>query len=296
MLKKKYILFISVLTLFFLCFCNDVKVPQSTPSLVEVHLQDDCTDLQKQCDSLTQVIQEQDSMLIKTISLFSDIQNNFNSMKGRKEKMYQYVREADDETPSEIKKNFSSYIKNISILLLENQKKLEELKLFLTQRNVKVTSLKFTISAMEKELNMRNNEIKLLKHALNDKDSELSLLENMIAVMNDEFKNMGTVIKQQQEQLNTAWYCVADKKTLLNSALISKKGKVLSIDAALVTKIDIQKDKEILIHAKRYELLTAHPVDSYQIIQSGNNVEKLHILNPEEFWSICKYCVIQVKK
>jgi hypothetical protein len=31
-------------------------------------------------------------MLIKVISLFSDIQANFNSMKWRKEKMFQYVR------------------------------------------------------------------------------------------------------------------------------------------------------------------------------------------------------------
>ena len=293
MLKKSFVFVINVLALFLLYSCNNVEVPQDKQ--VETLVYVDCTDLQQQCDSLTQVVREQDSMLIQVVSLFSDIQANFNSMKGRKEKMFQYVREADETMSEEIRKNFSSYVKYISTLLTENQKKIEEFKLFLAQRNVKVASLESTISGMEDELHTRNNEVKLLRQALNDKDSELSLLENMVAAMNDEFKNMGTVIKQQQEQLNTAWYCVADKKTLLNNALISKKGKVLSIDASLVTKIDIQKDKEIPIRAKRYELLTAHPVDSYQIIQSGGNAEKLQILKPEEFWSICKYCVIQVK-
>jgi chromosome segregation ATPase len=282
-----------MLALFFLYSCNNAEVQQS-PQVV-IH-QIDCTDLQEQCDSLTQVVREQDSMLIKMLSLFSDIQANFNSMKGRKEKMYQYAREADEEMLEDIKKNFSSYIKYISGLLTENRKKLEEFKLVLAQREIKVASLVSTIAAMENELNMRNNEIRLLKQALNDKDAELSLLENMVAAMNDEFKNMGSVIKQQQEQLNMAWYCVADKKALLNGALISKKGRVLSIDASLVTKIDIQKDKEIPIQAKRYEMLTAHPPESYQIIQSGGGyAEKLQILDPQAFWSICKYCVIQVK-
>jgi uncharacterized protein (DUF3084 family) len=230
------------------------------------------------------------------LSLFSDIQANFNSMKGRKEKMYQYAREADEEMLEDIKKNLSSYIKYVSGLLTENRTKLGEFKSVLAQRDIKVASLVSTIAAMENELNMRDNEIKLLKQALNDKDAELSLLENMVAAMNDEFKNMGSVIKQQQEQLNMAWYCVADKKALLNGALISKKGKVLSIDASLVTKVDIQKDKEIPIQAKRYEILTAHPPESYQIIQSGGGyAEKLQILDPSEFWSICKYCVIQVR-
>jgi hypothetical protein len=88
---------------------------------------------------------------------------------------------------------------------------------------------------------------------------------------------------------------VADKKALSNGALISKKGKVLSIESSLVTKIDIQKDTEIPIQAKKSEILTAHPPASYKIIQSGNFAEKLQILDSQEFWSICKYCVIQVK-
>ena len=293
MLKRGYIFFISVLALFFLYSCNNVETLQS--EIIEIQ-QADCTDLQEQCDSLTQVILQQDSVLIKVLTLFADIQTNFNSMKGRKEKMFQYVREADEDMPEEIKKHFSAYIKDISFLLTENKRKLDEFKHIIAQREIKVTSLESSIGTMEKELSMRNNEVKLLKQALNDKNAELSLLENMVAAMNDEFKNMGTVIKQQQEQLNAAWYCVADKKTLSNGALISKKGKVLSIESSLVTKIDIQKDMEIPIQAKKYEILTAHPPDSYKIIQSnGSFAEKLQILDSQEFWSICKYCVIQVK-
>jgi len=250
---------------------------------------------QEKCDSLTQVVQKQDSMLVKVLSLFSDIQTNFNSMKERKERMFQSLRDVDEDMLEDIKKSFSAYIKDISVLLTENRRKLDEFKRLLLNKDIKITSLESTLTTMENELNTRNNEMKSLRKTLNDKDAELSLLENMVAAMNDEFKNMGSVIKQQQDQLNTAWYCVAEKKTLLNGALISKKGRVLSIDASLTTKIDIQKDREIPIHAKRYELLTAHPPESYQIIQSGGSVEKLQILDPQEFWSICKYCVIQVR-
>ena len=291
MLKRWYIFFISVLMLLFLCSCNDADAPQSNEAIQYV----DCTDWQEQCDSLRQVVQRQDSMLIRMLSLFSDIQFNFSSMKERKEQMFQYVREVDESMLEEIRKIFSTYIKDITALLTENRQKLEEFKLILAKQDIKITSLESTIAIMEGELNTRNQEITSLRQKLQDKDSEISLLENMVATMNEEFKHMGTVIKQQQEQLNTAWYCVADKKTLLNGALISKKGKVLSIDASLVTKIDIQQNKEIPIQSKRYELMTAHPAGSYQIIQSGDHAEKLQILDPQEFWSICKYCVIQVR-
>ena len=294
MLRGVYVFCISVLALFFLYSCNEAEVPQSE-QIVIIH-EADCTDLQAQCDSLLQVVWEHDSMMVRMLTLFSDIQYNFNSMKGRKERMFQYVREADEEMLDEIKKNLSIYIRDISALLTDNRTKLTELKQTLLSRNIRITSMESTTKAMESELTMRNNEVKLLKQALNDKDAELYLLENMVAAMNEEFKNMGSVIRQQQEQLNTAWYCVGDKKTLTNGALISKKGKVLSIDASLVTKVDILQDREIPIQAKRYELLTAHPPDSYKIIQSPNgNVEKLQILDPQEFWSICKYCVIQVR-
>jgi len=294
MLKKGYTFLISVLALFFISSCNEAEVQTSEP--IVIYQEADCTDLQDRCDSLMQAVREQDSILIRVLSLFSDIQSNFNSMKGRKEKMFQYIRDVDDEMMEEIKKSFSTYIKDISVLLTANRRKLEEFKSILAKRDIKVASLGSTLAAMEDELNMRNNEIVQLRKTLNDKDAELYLLENMVAAMNDEFKNMGSVIKQQQEQLNTAWYCVADKKTLNNGALISKKGKVLSIESSLTTKIDILKEREIPIQAKRYEILTAHPPDSYQVIQSsGGNAEKLQILDPQEFWSICRYCVIQIK-
>jgi hypothetical protein len=81
MLKRRHIFFIGVLALFFLHSCNNTEVPQSIPEPVVIYQQVDCTELQEQCDSLAQVILEQDNMLIKVISLFSDIQANFNSMK-----------------------------------------------------------------------------------------------------------------------------------------------------------------------------------------------------------------------
>jgi chromosome segregation ATPase len=279
--------------LFFCWSCNNVEAPQSEKIVIQYA---DCSDFQAQCDSLMQVVQQQDSMLIKMLTLFSDIQANFSSMKERKERMFQYIREVDEDMLEDIKKHFSAYIKDMTFLLTENRQKLKELQSALADKNIHIASMRNTVASMENELNIRNNEIKLLKQTLNDKNTELSLLENMLAAMNEEFRNMGTVIKQQQEQLNTAWYCVAEKKTLLNSALISKKGKVLSIDASLVTKIDIQENREIPIQAKKYELLTAHPIGSYQIIQSGGGyAEKLQIFDPQEFWSICKYCVIQVR-
>jgi hypothetical protein len=61
------------------------------------------------------------------------------------------------------------------------------------------------------------------------------------------------------------------------------------------TQIDIRTDKEIKLYSKDAELLTTHPAGSYELIKDEKELLTLKIVNPNDFWSVSRYLVIQVK-
>ena len=77
-----------------------------------------------------------------------------------------------------------------------------------------------------------------------------------------------------------------------------QKKKVLENDdfnKNYFTQIDIRKDKEIKLYSKDAKLLTSHPDGSYEFIKDKKGTLTLKILNPNSFWSISRYLVIEVK-
>ena len=61
------------------------------------------------------------------------------------------------------------------------------------------------------------------------------------------------------------------------------------------TEIDIRTTKEIKLYSKSADVLTSHPAGSYAMEEDDKGQLTLKITNPEQFWSISKYLVIQVK-
>ena len=61
------------------------------------------------------------------------------------------------------------------------------------------------------------------------------------------------------------------------------------------TEIDIRKDKEIKLYSKRAQLLTTHPAGSYEMVKDDKEQITLKITNPNQFWSVSRYLVIQVR-
>jgi hypothetical protein len=61
------------------------------------------------------------------------------------------------------------------------------------------------------------------------------------------------------------------------------------------TQIDIRTDKEIKLYSKSAKLLTAHPEGSYGLVKDDKEQLTLVITNPNKFWSISRYLVIEVK-
>ena len=104
-------------------------------------------------------------------------------------------------------------------------------------------------------------------------------------------------VAAQDKALNTAWY-VFGTKSELNDQKILKSGDVLKdndFNKDYFTEIDIRKDKEIKLYSKRAQLLTTHPAGSYEMVKDDKEQITLKITNPNQFWSVSRYLVIQVR-
>ena len=58
-------------------------------------------------------------------------------------------------------------------------------------------------------------------------------------------------------------------------------------------KIDARNTKSIPLYSTHAKILTNHPKSSYTLEKENGNFV-LHIIDPNEFWSVSKYLVIEV--
>ena len=105
-------------------------------------------------------------------------------------------------------------------------------------------------------------------------------------------------INAQDAAIHTAYIKIGTKKELNELGLRTKKflGKAKAdytkFDKSLFKAVDIRETEKIDIPAKEAKVLTPQPENSYRIDKVyKNNV--LSITNPEKFWSVSDFVIIQ---
>jgi len=113
------------------------------------------------------------------------------------------------------------------------------------------------------------------------------------------------IIKERTDKLNTAHFALGTFKKLKEEGILNREGGVLGLgankaiqenfDSKYFTELDIRKTKTIPVNAKKAVLISEHPLNSYKLVKENDQIAYLEIENPEEFWRISKYAVIEVK-
>jgi hypothetical protein len=112
-------------------------------------------------------------------------------------------------------------------------------------------------------------------------------------------------IVEKTNKLNTAHVVLGTFKELKKEGILDREGGVLGLgaskaiqenfDSKYFTELDIRETKTIPVNAKKAVVLSEHPNSSYKLVEENGQIAYLQIENPEEFWRISKYAVIQVK-
>ena len=257
--------------------------------------------LTEERDSLMQVISDKDTELNEIMGTVNEVQEGFrriNEAEGR-------ITVTDAGVESEAaKQSIRENMQFIQDAMAQNREKIKQLQEKLRTSSVGGEKLKKMVDDLTAQLEEQKLKVQELEAKLAEKDiviaqqgEAITALNENVNALSEENKAKSQTVADQDKQIHTAWYVFGTKSELKEQKIL-QKGDVLKsgdFNKDYFTKVDIRYDKEIKLYSKSAKLLTNHPAGSYKLEKDNKGQYVLHITNPDTFWSVSKYLVIQVR-
>ncbi len=246
-----------------------------------------------------------DSTINSWLMVFDQIEKDLNVIKQKEDIIS--VRSSDTEFSKERKEQILEDIRLINTLLDNNKKRIAQLSAQLKKSGTEITGLKNMIANLEASILQREEEISGLKLALVEKDFEIGQLNNQMTELHITVTQQTETISSQTEEMNKAYLAFGTYKDLKEKGIVTKEGGFLGLGRrealiddspdSLFTRIDITETRMIPVNSKNAKLITSHPTGSYEIIAEGENmIAGIEIKDPNEFWKISRYAVVEIIK
>jgi DNA repair exonuclease SbcCD ATPase subunit len=279
-----------------------------------------CNQKEKELKSLRDEVQilhmestEKDASIASFMESFNEIEKNLAEIRERELNIS--LQSKENKNPN-VQAQIKEDIRVINELIAENNKTIEDLNQQLSStknRNVELNRMMTRVKEqLTQQIEEKNNQIALMQedlermnYTVSSLTSNLDTLKNVnsqLAMLNEE--NEG-IIEDKTNYINTAYVALGTRKELKDENIIVNEGGFLGIgrteklngnfDESSFMKIDIREMTVIPIdvEAKKIELVTSHPADSYRINKS-DKIESIEITQPEKFWNHSKYLVVRV--
>lgn len=165
------------------------------------------------------------------------------------------------------------------------------------------------LTAVRQQLEQKDAELSQLRRDLSDSRRSVaelqSNLQNTVAQLNSVQEQSEQIIQSQQatidaarQKLGSAYVKIDNKKALEKAGLLKggflKKKKVdySNIDSSVFDRIDIYSTTSFAL-PKKYKILSPVVEGSYTVTDNAAGGHTLTITNPESFWSVSNYLIIQ---
>ena len=229
----------------------------------------------------------------------------------------QSIREAEDiltiQKGSELSASKRDKIKSdmnlIAETLKKNRQQLLELQEKLNSSSLQSSALQKTIDRLTKDLNEKSAFIIKLQSELTQRDQHIGQLSEQVEGLNANVQFLSEInesqserINKQDKTLNTVYYCFGTKKELKEQNILTGGGlfaKSKALDGEFNKEyfiaIDMRRVTVIPLYSSKANLKTNHPKDSYSLRKDSDGNLTLEVDEPNQFWSLSKYLVIEVK-
>lgn len=261
---------------------------------------------------LTDEMYYRDSTINDLIVAFNEIDDNLTFIKKRRS---QLSLESEKEMNLDRKTAILRDIKLMDSMLVASSRHIEDLEKRLKESGVKMRSFENRIASLNKTLKENSEEIDVLRSTIEEKNYQIADLSSRVEQYQTVVEEKEETIKTKElviaekvneiNQLNTAWYTLGTFKQLKEHGILDRSGGLLGIGSTKTirpnltndyfTTLDIREVKTIPIASKSAKIITDHPEDSYEFIYEDGMISALVIENPDEFWKISKYAVIETK-
>ena len=267
-------------------------------------------------NNLTQLIETRDSVINELDGTISEIEENITFIKNKRGQLELEKQEGSPEQKERIIEDIAL----MNTMLEESEKKIEELNEKLASSNVDLSSFRNRIAKLTSDLNEQNEVVVQLQRELEQKDfqiadmdmkvtemsQEILVMYDSINVMNDSIVDKTEKLQQMDEQLHKAYWAFGTYKELKENGVVTREGGILGIlgktkalnknlNENYFTVLDIRNTQTIPLYAKKAEIISEHSDSSYHFVYQDDLIAYLEIEDPNEFWKLTKYAVIEVK-
>ncbi|MDR0697609.1 MAG: hypothetical protein LBG28_00095 [Tannerella sp.] len=218
----------------------------------------------------------------------------------------------DIQKDTELSGSMRQQIKDDMAIVVEtlkkNKQKLAKLQEKLDASNVHSSALQKTIDRLTKDINEKAAFIVQLQNDLNHKDRQIAELSGKVEELTVDVEALRELsesqierISDQDNALNMVYYCFGTKKELKEQQILTgggvfSKSKALqgNFNKEYFITVDKRQVTAIPLYASKAKIRTNHPEGSYKFFRDPEGNLTLEIDNPERFWSLSKYLVIEV--
>lgn len=257
-------------------------------------------------ETLQAELAERDAQLNSLMEAFNEVQEGFRLINEAENRVDLQAGAVEGVSVAD---KIREDIRFITEKLQANRERIAELEAELKNSHYASSQMKKAVANLNKELLAKTQQIETLQLELASKNIRIAELDDAVARLSKDISDLkadnevkAALVQAQDKALNAAWFVFGTNSELKEQKIVTKKflqkKKVLENDdfnKNYFTQIDIRKDKEIKLYSKDAKLLTSHPDGTYEFIKDKKGTLTLKILNPNSFWSISRYLVIEVK-
>lgn len=268
---------------------------------------------ERQRDSLLTVLrereagmQEQENSLNEFIESFNEVERNLDCVAVRQQLIYSSAEKSRGELKGTQRDKINAQIAAINELMDKNRQTIADLQRKLRNSGSRNNKLEKTVATLQAQLEQKDNELAALNQKLNELNLKVNQLQTALDSANALSQSQSKTIAENLAAMHTAYYLVGRSKELREAKVIDRTGGLLGIgktsrlnedfDQSKFTRINYTETTTIPVNAKQTRMVTNHPPDSYKMNRSAddrNLITSLVITDPERFWSVSKFLVIE---
>jgi chromosome segregation ATPase len=261
-------------------------------------------------ENLNGIIEHRDSVINDLVMTFNAIEKDMNIV--REQENLLAISVDDPEFTNDVRERIVNEIQQMNTMLEENRAKVKELNKRLKESGLKMAALEDKMVVLQASLVQRDSSINVLKTELVSRDFQLAELNTVIDSLDMEVVEREQTIQVKDElisqnlaELDKAFLASGNYKELEEKGIVTKEGGFLGLGKSKVVpanladsdfdQISISHTDRIAVNAKKMELISNHPIDSYEVVSNDSIVEYIQITQPQMFWKKTRYAVVETR-
>lgn len=254
-------------------------------------------------DSLMYVALQQGNEIYELSTTLKSVSEQLDQINGQIE-----ISNGEDQNLVDKRDRLLAKLVLVQKTIQEKQAALDELQKKYKSELGQNKVLKQTVERLQNEVAGYQQEISTYKTQLAENAEHIAAISDSLSETQQsleektiESEQRQEIIDNQDQMLNTGYYIVADKNRLnelglLEGGFLSKKRLTTKgFDEEGFTKVDIRELTELPLLARKADILSSHPTNSYELKAQADGFLTLVIVDQVAFWGNARYLVVRTK-